>query len=164
MFQIVLPLSFPLFPHFLELQITSIWGFFIVCHMSLGLICIFHLLFFSLWFNLDIFYWPLFHFTHSFFCCVQSTQHCLSGASAGMYWIISLIIFFTSRTSIWFLCQRFMFSDEILSISSIFKHILQIIILKYIYLITSSPDLKVCFSVLFYLAFGSFGSVFSHSW
>lgn len=77
---------------------------------------------------------------------------------------ISLIIFFTSRTSIWFLCQRFMLSDEILCISSIFKYILQIIILKYIYLITSSPDFKVCFSVLFYLAFGSFGSVFSHSW
>lgn len=77
---------------------------------------------------------------------------------------ISLIIFFTSRTSIWFLCQRFMHSDEILCISSIFKYILQIIILKYIYLITSSPDFKVCFSVLFYLAFGPFGSVFSHSW
>lgn len=47
-----------------------------------------------------------------------------------------------------------MFSDEILSISSIFKHILQIIILKYIFdnVITRLQSLFLC--VVFILAWG----------
>ena len=81
------------FPSFWDSDDMNV-GAFLLSHWPLRF-CSFFLHVFSLVFRMDHSYWLVFQFTHSFICHLQSTSDSICDI------FISMIIFFSSKTSIW---------------------------------------------------------------